>query len=1153
MKKLLILLVLVAGIESVSIAQNAPQSPTNLQLNYCIAPLGIDDPTPRFSWVVNDADRAEKQTAYEIIVASSLDNINTNIGDVWSSGKLNSSMQNGVVYNGTPLVGQSPYWWKVKTWDKDDMQSPWSNVMNFETGIFKVSDWKASFISGTFKLARKEFTIPAGKTITKARAYVTSTGYYELRINGKKIGDRVLEPLATETNALMLYSTYDITNDLNNDAANAVGLMLGGYSLEYHSDVINAICQIDIWFSDGTRQTVASDATWKILMGGPITSQHIFDGENYDARNELSGWDSSMFNEAAWKAPASGTLGLPSGWSISNGALEATGGEEVLINTGKNWTNYSFETDIKILNTCAGLVFRATDGNNYYMWQFNPGTLGLRPHKKVGGTFSVIGNNIVLPTPLILNQVYHIKIEVNGNTIKTYIADVLASTITDNTFSKGTIGYRESALEHAVFDNVKVTSNSAVVFSDDFSTGTVKWINTDAFDLKAELIPIKIDEIITPVAMTSPSVGTYIFDMGKNISGWAELNVQGAAGTVVTMRFAERLYANGTLNRSSNLSAIPAQAIDKYTLKGNDVEIWEPRFTYHGFRYVEVTGFPGIPTINSIRGKCIHSAVNNTVSTFDCSNPNLTKIYKAYKTTQLDNMMGLPTDCNQRAERGGWLADAMVTSESAMLYFNSFSFYEKWINDILVNRKCGNGSADPTVPTGYTGDDVIWESAIVSVPWDFYNMSGDLIFLNKTYSRCKSFVNWFKGLDTNNNFIFEASTEGSTTSRFNDWWPVGGNGDELKNTKDYMATLYLFHSADLLAKMAQVLGNTSDYNTYSNMAANIKNAINNRFLHTSFYDNNKQSGNALALAFGIVPPASLSNVLNTLATDVNNGGDVQLKTGCLGTYALMRSLGDNGRNDLAYQLAARTEYPGWGYMLNTSDAPGTFWETWENNDNSKNHAYLSGSVASWLFNSGVGIKLSQAGYKEITLKPDVTTQLNSASGTVNCIKGAVTSSWQKNGTNLTWNVTIPVNSSALLYIPTSGVAKITEGTTVIWDATLHIAVNGLSYLRTEGNFIVWSAGSGSYSFTVISETTAISTPEGNAKSVVGVFPNPVRNTLFVDGLKNETSMEIYNYLGQKILKTFGMSVNVESLQSGVYTLLIMPANEKTSLYKFIKD
>ncbi len=1050
-------------------SQTAPISPTNLRVNYCIEHLGIDESNPRFSWVVNDNDRAELQTAYEIIVASSFELIAKNTGDVWSSGKINSSKQNGIFYNGVSLTGKTKYWWKVRTWDKDGMQGAWSNAASFETAMMNESDWKASFLSGKFNMLRGEFKTLSGKTIVKARAYVTCTGWFELRINGNKVGDHVLDPLTTQNSQLNLYPVFDVTSLLNNNGSNAVGMMCGT-ALRYRDDVKQAICQIDIWYSDNTTQSFCSDGSWKMLWGGPIYHQHVFDGERYDARKELPGWDMPGYNDAAWLSPTVSAPGIPAGWTLNSGVLDVNGGGEGIIKSGQSWTNFTLEVDINIVNTCGGVMFRSNDTKNGYMWQFNPGNPGLlRPHKLIGGSYSLIGS-YPMSIQMNTNTWYHLKIEVNGQNIKTYIGNILVNELNDNSLTSGRIGFRNSVNEHAQFDNIKVTVSGTEVFSEDFSSGLGQWGGGLKGYMKVQTEPIKISEVITPVKMTSPKAGVYVFDMGKNISGWAELTVNGNAGDIITMKFAERMYSSGMIDRSSTVNGLPAEAIDTFICKGG-LEIWEPRFTYHGFRYVELTGFPGTPTINTLKGKMFHSAVDNTISKFNSSNEILNKIYNSYKLTQLDNLMGYPTDCNQRGERAGWLADAMVTSESTMLYFDAFRFYEKWINDLLIDEQSGGGSGC-LIPGGGQND-IIWGAACVSVPWDFYQMSGDSSILVKTFERAKRYVNWIKGLDANKNYIYENDTEGKYVN-WNDWNPPGANDLTNKPTNDFMGSAYYFHVTDITAQMAKTLNKTADYNTYSTLATTIRNAINTRFLkNNSYYDNNKQTANAVGVGLGIVPDAFKATVASSLNNSIVSNSN-HIGTGCLGTYSIFSALADNGFNKTAITMNTLTTYPSYGFMLSQTNSPGTLWETWQNADISKNHPFLGGAGGSWLFNHVAGIKSSKPGFSRIIMKPGIDGSIDSASGTVNCVRGTITSAWLKKGNTFNWHVVIPANVSAKLYIPNLGKGVqvvIKESGIELWKGSPANKVQGLFFDKIENGFLLWNAGSGVYDFSVVIDTT----------------------------------------------------------------------------------
>lgn len=893
MNKAVFSIVLLIAVTRLS-AQQAPSAPENLRVNYITQPLNIDVYNPRFSWILFDADRNEMQSAYEIVVASTPELIASNTGDLWSTGKVTSSQQNGVVYNGTPLESKSRYWWKVRTWDKDNLAGEWSEAQVFETSMIDGQGWSAQFITGEINLARKEFTLPAGKNIERARAYVTSRGWHELSLNGEKVSDHIFGTLPVDyIKSPYLYPVFDVTEMLIEEAPNAMGLMLATGHRHQEDNKI-AVCQLEIWFTDGTSMTVVSDESWKTLSGGPIIYQHVFHGEHYDAREELPGWNLPGFDDT-------------------------------------DWTNAS--------------------------------TVAINPEK-----------------------------------------------------------------------------------------------------LRSQTEPILIHETFHPVSVNDLGDGVFVFDFGRNISGWVEMTVEGDAGTEVVLTFGERAYADGRLNNSSNINLMPAEQKCRYILKGGGVETWEPRFTYHGFRFMEVKGFPGVPAIENFRAKFIYSDITTYESTFTSSNDLFNRLFEAYRITQLGNMMGIPTDCNQRAEREGWLADAAVTSESALLYFDALRFYEKYVDDIL-HVEAADGNSGVLAPGG-GHPEIIWGSASVTIPWDLYNNYGDTFLIEKVYERCKRFVNWISNLYETRNFIVNAPPGlGSGIVSWNDWLsPIGW---ENNPSNDYMGTVFYFHTANIVAQMASILGNQADYITYSTLAGNIRDAINRKYLHDqAYYDNNAQSANALALFFGIVPQEHIDNVVQSLVDDITERQG-HLSTGCQGTRALLPALSENGRVDKAFAVTNKTDFPSLGYMISVPDAPGTFWEHWDNKDFSKNHPFMGGSTATWLFHHVAGIKPLTAGFDTIRLKPGAANLLDSVHGNVACIKGNIISSWKNAGDLFHWHVHIPVNVKGYIYFPVANAESlIVEGTDTLWNNGNIPHHDDFIFMEWNDGFARFIIGSGSYDFVI---------------------------------------------------------------------------------------
>src|ERR1035441_9199541 len=464
-------------------ARGAGLKVDGLKCEYRVSPLGLDTPQPRLSWLLESAERGQRQTAYQVLAASTAALLAKGKGDLWDSGKVSSGESVQVVYLGKALrLGQRVYW-KVRAWDLKDKSSAYSSAAWWEMGLLAPEDWRAAWITRTqaqplsedkmfednpAPLFRKEFLL--AKKISRARVYVSGLGYYELRLNGQRVGDQVLDPGWTAYSKRVLYSTCDVTEQLKR-GQNALGVMLGNgwfnplpLRLWGHINpraaltigVPRAIVQLAVEFADGTSQMIVTDESWKV-SNGPILRNSVYLGEVYDARKEQRGWDQSGFDDSGWQQAASATEAL--------GPLRA---------------------------------------------QSAP--------------------------------------------------------------------------------------------------------------------PIRVTRVLKPVKLTEPKPGVWIFDLGQNLAGWVRLRVQGPAGTRVSLRSGELLYPDGTLNGMTAVcgqikqggpnyhypgTGAPKTAwqMDQYILKGEGEEVYTPHFTFHSFRYVEVTGFPGKPTLASLEGLRINSDV----------------------------------------------------------------------------------------------------------------------------------------------------------------------------------------------------------------------------------------------------------------------------------------------------------------------------------------------------------------------------------------------------------------------------------------------------------------------------------------------------------------------------------------------------------------
>jgi alpha-L-rhamnosidase len=603
--------------------------------------------------------------------------------------------------------------------------------------------------------------------------------------------------------------------------------------------------------------------------------------------------------------------------------------------------------------------------------------------------------------------------------------------------------------------------------------------------------PIKVCHTLLPRKLTIPKPGVFVYDFGQNFTGWVKLRVSGPHGTEVKLRHAEVLYKDGTLNTAPNRKA---EATEVYILKGEGEEVFEPRFTYHGFQYVELTGFPGTPSLTTIEGQVVHSDVPSH-GNFLCSDPLINQIHQNILWGQLSNLMSIPTDCPQRDERMGWMGDAQLTAEEAVYNFDMAGFYTKWLRDIQDAQK-ENGSVPDVVPTYWSiyPADPAWGTACIVIPWTLYCYYADRQILEQYYPMMKVYVEYLNAMAKDDVLRF---------GKFGDWCPPW-HVNSVETPQDLVAQWYYYHDTLTLSKIAAILGKTEDAGLLEKKATRIKDAFNTLFLkedryigkpdewyrrlaseamtaeekeeHTKrlarIFGVRSQTGPALALFLDMVPPEARDAVLNSLVEDIVVIHGTHLNTGIVGTRYILDVLTENGHADLAYQLVTQTTYPSWGYMI--KEGATTLWERWEYltdvGMNSQNHIML-GSVDAWFYRflDGIQVALPEPSWQRINIKPYILGDLNFVSASVNTFKGIVSSRWTKHYDSLVFEVTIPVNTSATVSVPKRGWEQviISEGETVIWqNGAPDQAVTGISVGQDLDNWVTFEVGSGSYCFEV---------------------------------------------------------------------------------------
>jgi alpha-L-rhamnosidase len=568
--------------------------------------------------------------------------------------------------------------------------------------------------------------------------------------------------------------------------------------------------------------------------------------------------------------------------------------------------------------------------------------------------------------------------------------------------------------------------------------------------LAAQMMPpIRVDRELEPVKISETKPGVYVFDFGQNMAGNARLNVSGPAGAKVSMKYSELLDPDGNVDQKNiavhvlRFGADQIFQTDTYILKGEGVETWHSRFAYDGFRYVEVTGFPGRPEKDALTAIFFHTDVP-AAGTFECSNPILNRIWTNARWSYLSNLEGIPTDCPHR-EKNGWTGDAHLAAEQAMFNYFTPAFYTKWIND-LGDEQQPDGKLPGIVPSsgwGYAwGNGPAWDNAFLLIPYYQYLYYGDTEMLRAHYDGMKRYVD----------YLTSRAKNGIVSIGLNDWSPW-----KTKTEAGITDTAYYFVDARFISLVAGLLQKTDDARVYNDLAASIIKAFNAKFYQpeSGLYDNGGQTALSCALCQGLVEPENKTRVLDNLVAAVEKQ-DWHIDTGILGAKYLLNTLLENGRADVAYRIVAQKTKPGWGYWIEQGAT--TLWEGW-GGGGSQNHI-MYGDVAAWFYKALAGINpdLAAPGFKHFIIKPNVVGDLTSARGQYNSIRGKIVSDWKVADGQFIINLTIPANTTATVYLPIANAAQVREQDKPISNTP------GITFLRNEDSRTVWTVASGEYHF-----------------------------------------------------------------------------------------
>ena len=550
--------------------------------------------------------------------------------------------------------------------------------------------------------------------------------------------------------------------------------------------------------------------------------------------------------------------------------------------------------------------------------------------------------------------------------------------------------------------------------------------------LRAQMMPgMKVMDKITPKTANRVN-DKYILDMGQNMVGWLRIKVTGDKGDSIKLRFAELLQPNGELYTENLRDAL---VTDIYVLKGEGIEDWSPRFVYHGFRYVEISGLKHAPVLSNFIGEVVHDEME-TLGTFNSSNDILNQLHKNAWWGIAGNYKGMPVDCPQRNERQPWLGDRTMGSWGESFLFDNNAMYAKWGNDIRDAQR-EDGCIPDVAPAywNYYSDNVTWPAALPMLCDMTYTHFGNIQPIRENYPAIKKWLQHIRKEYMSENYIVDADQYGD--------WCVPPESLEMIHSRDprrqtdgkLLSTAYYYKMLELAARFATLQGLNNEAKLHNELAAKIKKAFHQEFFRTDslFYGNNSATSNLLPLAFGIVPQQFRDTVSKHIISSVVKNNTPLINTGVIGTQWIMRELSKMGRADVAFTLASNTAYPSWGYMIENGAT--TIWELWNGNTaspkmNSGNHVMLLGDLLVWTYENLAGIKSSydRVAFKHLIMKPNFDIpDLDFIDASYQTPYGKVVSKWKKTLMQLEWQVTLPPNTTAELHFPNGKTKKVGSG------------------------------------------------------------------------------------------------------------------------------
>lgn len=1044
----LAVLICLAGVSA--FAKNVIQV-DHLRCEYLENPLGLDVSKPRLSWVIRSDRRGEAQVAYEVLVASTPELLAMDKGDCWDSGKVESDRSTLIEYAGKALKTRTQYYWKVRVWDQGG--AVWSEPAKWSMGMLKPEDWQAKWIgkdeSSAFDNAkwiwfsegnpaegappgtrsfRRTLSLPAGQKILSGACTVTVDDAFELVINGRKVaaGRDWREVVSLDVASFLRAGENELSITATNlgEAPTPAGLIL-------HLQVKLAEGAVVDLVSDGQWEASADRANWppaKVLGDygmapwGRIANDDRQLAARYLRREFLV--DRKVTRATAYVCGLGFFDLFLNGQKISDHVMDPALSDYI---KADYYVTFDVTPQVQAGVNAMGVVLG--NGRFFAPRQEHPIT------------------TVSYGYPKLLLQ------------LEVAYADGTKTVVTSDEHWRLTADgpiRANNEYDGEVYDARKEMPGWDRPGFDDAQWQAAQLVAAPGGRLKAQMLePMRVTQVVHPIGLTNPAPGVYVLDMGQNFYGTVRMKAQAPRGTEVRLLSAYSVKADGLVKTADNRGA---HCTDVYTFKGDGVETWSPQLKGQGYRRVQVTGFPGKPTLDNFEGLVIHTEVE-PVGEFECSNELINRIHRSMRWGMRMFLRSAPLDPD-RDERQAWMGDPAKDAESEAFNFNVAPFYAKWMDDVRVSER-PDGSIPDVAMYWVMGDGVEWASVFTIIPdWmvDYYD---DARVAEHNYLAMKTWV-----LAMRRHEQPDGTLRGSSYADWCDTTTMDGKvGENGSTPRELVSSAYQYHNYCILERLAEKFGKAEDQAEFTALAEKLKLAFNRKFLDskTHVYQGDTQCGYVLALQFGLVPPDQRDAVISNLVDNVlvKNGG--HLSVGLIGMQWLMQTLTEVGRADVAWTIATQTTRPSWGYML--SKGATTIWERWDMDTrdpgmNSEALLIQAGNLDAWFYQTLAGINddPQRPGFKHIIIRPRPVGDLHWVKAHFDSGYGRIVSNWKRIGDELAMEVTIPANTTATIYVPARAAEAVTESGKPAAKSA------GVRFVKMEEGQAVFEVAAGKYEF-----------------------------------------------------------------------------------------